>query len=715
MGHAAVTSTGHGGFGQGDIEDVPLCLIFVNRYLVLLVWLGRWVWQSRGTTTRCWRRLPWGAGCTIQRFLPDGRAPVCGWVPQLGVPVIAEPLWTGQNGMWLPRLVQQMESSLTLIRETCRAHHGPLASVGVLQLSADRVVFEPVGSLERLVGLPSFSLPIENIDRVELSGLDRMLAVHSGTDVWWFAGPGARRVGRRLALLLAGAGAENAQPVLVSAEARMSGQGRVDVFVTATETLLVPIRDDLDSRGTCFSRDVAVRTQGLPAGLILGTGPDAVRLSGAGVARLAAVLLLPGVQRTQPVLVEASQQSGLLAHAGLLAIGEGGVCFAPLGLLHQILGQAPTAWPWAEVVGMQSRRGGVVIDTVDGPMPCSSHDAESLWLALLASARGWMVQRVGQRRGWSSRLPSTNKGIQERVLEVVPALRQMDGETPSQRLVCGDLELTAHQITFRPSDGGTAVGLSRDKLVAGETAHTVMGPALSLLVPDGVVARWGIPARANVDQKPVGPVSFVRIMDESARPLLTSGPCELVARTDGVAVPFLGQPPSRIHPGQILRVELGKNGEKVSLKAAVVAVLGAEADRSGWRLLLDPSPHAGAHLASEQALAEPCRVTVAQVEPGGGRLISAPTEHELTRLGRGSCQLRGRVESAVGSELRLVIHLPSGPVRLFGRVRHCRRLHGRFECGVTFRGGLDADLEAIDQIIMSEAFATVREDALRSR
>lgn len=574
------------------------------------------------------------------------------------------------------------------IREQCRAHHGPLASVGVLELGSSELRFQPEGSLDKLVGLPPVALALADIDGVRLEGIDRMLHVDSGGQTWRFAGPGARRVGRVLSRLLA---REEVHPVLVSASAQLVDRGAVDVFVKADRIALVDAGAPLDASWERLPRDAPVRTGGLPSRLHVGAGGKLWSFSGPGVHKLAALLLLPADGDLAPVVIEGSHQSGLLAHAGLIALGCGGMSFAPSGLLDQLIGQTPEVWPWDELRSLELRRGGVVFGMEDGPVVLSSHDADALWSAALTAIDAWMTRRAAQGEAWSA---ARERGAVDRPKDRAPGLLTGDRE---HELLAVNLELFARQVALALPDSPRGMRVDREDILLTHDGQLQVGEQ-QLHLPRSVRNAWGIGVAA--DDQGAAP-RFARVVDSSGRVLLTADSVHLHELIGMTAVALPGRPPRELVPGLPLRVELS-GGVSNTRSGVVVALLGPEEDQPGWRLLMASGPNASA-TARPRPLAESLDATIACLG-ADGRIVGKAMPAELTALGRGGCELRVPQELPRGALLRLVLALDSGAHRLSGRVEAAQRKGGRHHATVTFLELEEPILHAVDAVVVSSDF-----------
>ncbi len=578
------------------------------------------------------------------------------------------------------------------IRESCRAHHGPLASVGTLALDAAGLHFSPEGSLDRLVGLPALALPLARIEQVALKGLERMLHVQCDGEVWRFAGDGARRVGRLLAHALAG---RAPAPVLVSGEATLAGTGRVDVFVGLDDTALVDAAHPLDAPLERRPRSDGAHTRGLPPRLVLGEGPGAWRLSGGGVAQLAAALLMPGPAHSPPVFVEGALQSGLLAHPGLIAIGDGGLVFAPGGLLDQLLGAAPEAWPWRELRGIERRSGGVVFEMHDGPVVLSTHDTGSLWTAARAALDAWMAARAGQGQGFGA-APPPGGPERDRLRGCAPALWTDADDDAPPALRCANLEQRGQALVLvEPSGRGQA--LDRAALLRGTAPGELREGGLRIFLPPGVVAAWGLGARST----PAGTVRrFARLSDASGRVLATADAVTVAELVGLEAVALPGRPPGELRPGMRIQLELG-GGAAPRREGLVVATLEAADGGAGWRLLFAPGLDSQA--AAPRVLPRPLDATVARLG-ADGRLIDQPISAEVVELARGGATLCLARAVSPGARLRVVLSLPAGPVRLSARVDRADRRSGRHHAVLGFVSLSESVLQALDTVVVATDF-----------
>jgi hypothetical protein len=574
------------------------------------------------------------------------------------------------------------------IREQCRAHHGPLASVGVLELQSSGLRFQPQGSLDKLVGLPPVELSLADIDAVRLEGIDRMLHVDSGGQTWRFAGPGARRVGRVLSRVLA---SEAVHPVLVSAGAQLVDRGAVDVFVKADRIALVDASAPLDSPWERLARDAPVRTQGLPSRLHVGAGAKVWTFSGQGVHKLAALLLLPSGGDHAPVIIEGSHQSGLLAHAGLIALGCGGMSFAPSGLLDQLIGQTPEVWPWHELRSLELRSGGVVFGMEDGPVVLSSHDADALWSVALSAVDAWMERRAARGEAWTA---AQERGAVDRPKDRAPGLLTGDRE---HELLTVNLELYTRQVALALPGSPRGMRIDREDIKLTHDGQLQVGDQ-RLLLPRSVRNAWGIGVAA--DDPDTAP-RFARLVDSSGRVLLTADSVHIDELIGMTCVALPGRPPRELVPGLPLRIELS-GGVSNTRTGVVVSLLAPEEDQPGWRLLLASGPNASA-TARPRPLADSLDATIARLG-ADGRIVGKAMPAELIALARGGCELRMPQEIPRGALLRLVLTLDSGAQRLSGRVEAAQRKSGRHHATITFLELEESILHAIDAVVVSSDF-----------
>jgi hypothetical protein len=87
-------------------------------------------------------------------------------------------------------------------------HRGVLAHPGRIVLTGNMLCFEPTRALDRMAGARELDLPVRSIRSIEQRGLDRIVHVQIGEDVYRFSGKGALEVFRALAPQLAAAGEE---------------------------------------------------------------------------------------------------------------------------------------------------------------------------------------------------------------------------------------------------------------------------------------------------------------------------------------------------------------------------------------------------------------------------------------------------------------------------------------------------------------------------
>ena len=87
-----------------------------------------------------------------------------------------------------------------IVADACLHHKGPLAFKGEMTLTNERVVWMPSGRLDKMAGAKAIGFSLERIEKVEVSGLDKMLHLTVGGSLFKFSGAGALRLRERIAL-----------------------------------------------------------------------------------------------------------------------------------------------------------------------------------------------------------------------------------------------------------------------------------------------------------------------------------------------------------------------------------------------------------------------------------------------------------------------------------------------------------------------------------
>jgi hypothetical protein len=91
---------------------------------------------------------------------------------------------------------------LVLIQETCLQMSGPLGYMGLLSVTNERVIFEPKGKMDKLIGAQIRSYNISDIQEARFGGLQQRLTLRFKDSKTRYSGPGARRVWSRLCCVL---------------------------------------------------------------------------------------------------------------------------------------------------------------------------------------------------------------------------------------------------------------------------------------------------------------------------------------------------------------------------------------------------------------------------------------------------------------------------------------------------------------------------------
>ena len=68
---------------------------------------------------------------------------------------------------------------INIAKDTCMLHRGVLASRAKVILTNQRLVITPTGLLDRMAGSQQVTIDIDEIDMVDVRGLDSMLYIES--------------------------------------------------------------------------------------------------------------------------------------------------------------------------------------------------------------------------------------------------------------------------------------------------------------------------------------------------------------------------------------------------------------------------------------------------------------------------------------------------------------------------------------------------------
>jgi hypothetical protein len=255
----------------------------------------------------------------------------------------------------------------------CSMMVGPLSVIGELTLTSQRVHFEP-NRLNKLVGIKPLTLRTDDIDKVEVVGIDRVITIATGDKTTKFMGKWAKAVHDRLQGQLSGTvdhrqtldGFALDERYIVQTTLDYSATAVVmvggDVTVTAYHLRFTPSAlEKLMWRNLKVEVEIeAVEDLKLtgPRRLQFQVGEDAHRFAGAAATRVYAAIWAAQeqIKSARPSgdfvfeVAGASMQRGVLSHPGLLVQTRTGLTFLLGGALDALVGiPSISHYLWAEV------------------------------------------------------------------------------------------------------------------------------------------------------------------------------------------------------------------------------------------------------------------------------------------------------------------------------------------------------------------------------
>jgi len=267
----------------------------------------------------------------------------------------------------------------------CSMMIGPLSVIGELTLTSHRVHFEP-NRLNKLVGIKPITLKIDDVDKVEVVGIDRVINIATGDKTTKFMGKWAKTVHDRLQGQLSGTvdrrqtldGFALDERYIVQTTLDYSATAVVmvggDVTVTAHHLRFTPSSlEKLMWRNLLVEVEIeAVEDLQLtgPRRLQFRVGEDTHRFAGASATRVYAAIgaaqeqLESGRPRRDFVfeVAAASMQRGVLTHPGLLVQTRKGLTFLLGGSLDALVGiPSISHYLWDEVSHIGLMPGGKIM------------------------------------------------------------------------------------------------------------------------------------------------------------------------------------------------------------------------------------------------------------------------------------------------------------------------------------------------------------------
>ncbi len=336
-----------------------------------------------------------------------------------------------------------------LIEDDALHYAGPWARAGRLVLTADALTHTPTGTLDQMVGATAVTVPVDRIDGVEMTGVQRILIVREGRTTHRFGGPGAARIHRRLAALLDERdGTTDPGSAFVPGE-RVRLHGPMERFLsgplgTRGHLTLTDLRLRFEA-GTGLERLLwdevgfdlmldrvrGVSLRGVRQHLVLQTNDGTIELGGTLAPRVHAILAprigdptragADGDAGDARVLGswDASVRMGPLVHGGTLDLTASHVHFHPTGALGPAMGARAISLRLHEVQrvrlhGWPERR--IALTTAETELSVGLEDAVRRYADLLALLRQALHQlaedagdalladarrRWGTRQGWA--------------------------------------------------------------------------------------------------------------------------------------------------------------------------------------------------------------------------------------------------------------------------------------------------------------------------
>ena len=83
---------------------------------------------------------------------------------------------------------------INIAKDTCMHHRGILASKVELILTNERLVIRPMGTFDRMTGAKTLSINVDNIDMIDVRGLEPMLYIEFKGEFIKLSGSGAIRM-----------------------------------------------------------------------------------------------------------------------------------------------------------------------------------------------------------------------------------------------------------------------------------------------------------------------------------------------------------------------------------------------------------------------------------------------------------------------------------------------------------------------------------------
>ncbi len=279
------------------------------------------------------------------------------------------------------------ENEQLLIEELCMRMQGPLAYSGVLTLTNQRMLFNPTGRLDRMVGIRAFTVSTTEISQTQLKGLERNLFVTVGEEEYRFAGEGARRVHTRLESLLDPHEEESlfdrTERVLVQGAASIYPNGlistRGEITLTDRRIRFRPGRGletfiwRFNALDEPLSWIKTIRYNSIQRLLLIEGQSGSFHFGGPLAPKLFSSLRAMGVtEASTQILRKTDRLEGLVAweaqlirkfihHPGLLIAGPRNLSFTPRGRLDSVVGARNITIPLAnltriEVSGLVDKR-----------------------------------------------------------------------------------------------------------------------------------------------------------------------------------------------------------------------------------------------------------------------------------------------------------------------------------------------------------------------
>ena len=244
--------------------------------------------------------------------------------------------------------------------DKCLHHKGPLAFKGEMTLTNERLVWMPSGRLDKMAGAKAIGFSLERIDKVEVSGLEKMLQLTVGGSLFKFSGAGALRLRERIALHSSSANDEELSiqmrdalnekvlfqnEVLIYLKGNLTGKAKVDLtdlnltietkrgletMLFSSKTVKTPVSEIEETVYSNLENKLRLTIQG-----------ETIILGGVHTSQLYVLLQSledRGQDSIDGVQCDATHYRGPLAIKGNLLVTTGRLLFCPTSQLDSLVG-----------------------------------------------------------------------------------------------------------------------------------------------------------------------------------------------------------------------------------------------------------------------------------------------------------------------------------------------------------------------------------------